>query len=234
MEDLKKHYEPKNLSDKVALSFTKFLRFLADTFFKKRYGHRAVVLETIAAVPGMVAGMLLHLRSLRKMEDDRGWIKTLLDEAENERMHLMTFIQVAKPTFIERLIILIAQFIFIITYAIIYLISQRTAHRIVGYFEEEAVISYTEYLNELESGAISDEPAPEVAINYWNLPLHSTLKDVVKVIRDDEAGHRDVNHNFANVIDNRTNSKKYNEENESVLQKKNNINKEKLSLTDKR
>jgi len=234
MEDLKKHYEPKNFSDKVALSFTKFLRFLADTFFKKRYGHRAVVLETIAAVPGMVAGMLLHLKSLRKMEDDRGWIKTLLDEAENERMHLMTFIQVAKPTFIERLIILIAQFIFIITYAIIYLISQRTAHRIVGYFEEEAVISYTEYLNELESGAISDEPAPEVAINYWNLPLHSTLKDVVKVIRDDEAGHRDVNHNFANVIDNRTNSKKYNEENESVLQKKNNINKEKLSLTDKR
>ena len=234
MEDLKKHYEPKNFSDKVALSFTKFLRFLADTFFKKRYGHRAVVLETIAAVPGMVAGMLLHLKSLRKMEDDRGWIKTLLDEAENERMHLMTFIQVAKPTFIERLIILIAQFIFIITYAIIYLISQRTAHRIVGYFEEEAVISYTEYLNELESGAISDEPAPEVAINYWNLPLHSTLKDVVKVIRDDEAGHRDVNHNFANVIDNRTNSKKYNEENESASQKKNNINKEKLSLTDKR
>ena len=203
MSDLNKHFEPKNFSDKVALSFTKFLRFLADTFFKKRYGHRAVVLETIAAVPGMVAGMLLHLKSLRKMEDDRGWIKTLLDEAENERMHLMTFIHVAKPTFIERLIILIAQFIFIITYAIIYLISQRTAHRIVGYFEEEAVISYTEYLHELESGAIPDEPAPEVAINYWNLPLHSTLKDVVRVIRDDEAGHRDVNHNFATILDQR-------------------------------
>ena len=90
MDNLSKHFEPKNLSDKVALSFTKFLRFLADTFFKKRYGHRAVVLETIAAVPGMVAGMILHLKSLRKMEDDRGWIKTLLDEAENERMHLMT------------------------------------------------------------------------------------------------------------------------------------------------
>ena len=227
MDNLSKHFEPKNFSDKVALSFTKFLRFLADTFFKKRYGHRAVVLETIAAVPGMVAGMILHLKSLRKMEDDKGWIKTLLDEAENERMHLMTFIHVAKPTFIERLIILFAQFIFIITYAIIYLISQRTAHRIVGYFEEEAVISYTEYLHELESGAIPDEPAPEVAINYWNLPLHSTLKDVVRVIRDDEAGHRDVNHNFANVIDNRVNSKKHNEENEIASKKENISNKEK-------
>ena len=227
MNNLNKHFEPKNFSDKVALSFTKFLRFLADTFFRKRYGHRAVVLETIAAVPGMVAGMLLHLKSLRKMEDDRGWIKTLLDEAENERMHLMTFIHVAKPTFIERMIILIAQFIFIVTYAIIYLISQRTAHRIVGYFEEEAVISYTEYLHELESGAIPDEPAPEVAINYWNLPLHATLKDVVRVIRDDEAGHRDVNHNFATVIDNRINSKKYNEEKESASQKDNTSDKEK-------
>ena len=219
MTDLNKHFEPKNLSDKVAFLFTKFLRFLADTFFKKRYGHRAVVLETVAAVPGMVAGMLVHLKSLRKIEDDRGWIKILLDEAENERMHLMTFIHIAKPTPIERFIIMIAQFIFIITYGIIYLISQRTAHRIVGYFEEEAVISYTEYLNELESGAIPDQPAPEIAINYWNLPLHSTLKDVVRVIRDDEAGHRDVNHSFADIINLRR-------RNEIVNNKKNNTQKE--------
>ena len=204
MDNLSKHLEPKNLSDKVALGFTKFLRFLADTFFRKRYGHRAVVLETVAAVPGMVAGMLIHFKSLRKMEDDKGWIKTLLEEAENERMHLMTFIHIAKPTWIERIIILIAQFIFIVTYGFIYLVSQRTAHRIVGYFEEEAVRSYTEYLYELETGKIKDQPAPEIAINYWNLPLHSTLKDVVRVIRDDEAGHRDVNHNFADVIDRRT------------------------------
>ena len=215
MTDLNKHFEPRNLSDKVALLFTKFLRLLADTFFKKRYGHRAVVLETIAAVPGMVAGMLVHLKSLRKIEDDRGWIKILLDEAENERMHLMTFIHIAKQTAIERFIIMIAQFIFIITYGIIYLASQRTAHRIVGYFEEEAVISYTEYLNELDSGAIPDQPAPEIAINYWNLPLHSTLKDVVRAIRDDEAGHRDVNHSFADLINLRNSKELINKKNKN-------------------
>ena len=207
MSELNKHFEPKNLSDKVALSFTKFLRFLADTFFKKRYGHRAVVLETVAAVPGMVGGMLLHLKSLRKMEDDKGWIKILLDEAANERMHLMTFIEIAKPTFLERFIIMLAQFIFIIMYTFIYVVSQKTAHRIVGYFEEEAVISYTDYLNELESGKIKDQPAPEIAINYWNLPLHATLKDVVRVIRDDEAGHRDVNHSFADILEKRNEKK---------------------------
>ncbi len=223
MDNLEKHYKVKNFSDRVALSFTKFLRLLADTFFKKRYGHRAVVLETVAAVPGMVGGMLLHLKSLRKMEDDKGWIKILLDEAANERMHLMTFIEIAKPTLLERAIIMTAQFIFILLYLIIYLISPRTAHRIVGYFEEEAVISYTDYLNELESGKIKDQPAPLIAINYWNLPLHSTLKDVVRVIRDDEAGHRDVNHKFANILDGRKNliKKKTSEEDINLKEKKN-------------
>ena len=115
-------------------------------------------------------------------------------------MHLMTCIQVSKPTSLERFIIIAAQLVFIVMYSIIYLASQRTAHRIVGYFEEEAVFSYTDYLNELESGRIKDQPAPKIAIDYWNLPLHSTLKDVVRVVRDDEAGHRDVNHSFANLL----------------------------------
>ena len=219
MENLNRHHKPQDLSDKIAFAFTKFLRLLADTFFKKKYGHRAVVLETVAAVPGMVAGMLLHLKSLRKMQDDKGWIKILLDEAANERMHLMTFIKIAKPTFIERLIIMFAQFIFILMYLFIYLISQKTAHRIVGYFEEEAVISYTEYLNEIEEGKIENIKAPEIAINYWNLPLNSRLKDVVKVIRDDEAGHRDVNHSFADILNDKKNKKVFEEEDEKEKEK---------------
>ena len=223
MDTLEHHHKVKNFSDRVAFGFTKILRFLADTFFRKRYGHRAVVLETVAAVPGMVGGMLLHLKSLRKMEDDKGWIKILLDEAANERMHLMTFIEIAKPTLIERAIIMVAQFIFIVMYLFIYIISSRTAHRIVGYFEEEAVISYTDYLNELENGKIEDQPAPQIAINYWNLPLHSTLKDVVRVIRDDEAGHRDLNHKFANILDERKkqNSDKNLEESKNLNKNKN-------------
>ena len=171
MENLNRHHKPQDLSDKIAFAFTKFLRFLADTFFKKKYGHRAVVLETVAAVPGMVAGMLLHLKSLRKMQDDKGWIKILLDEAANERMHLMTFIKIAQPTLIERFIIMIAQFIFILMYLFIYLISQKTAHRIVGYFEEEAVISYTEYLNEIEAGKIENIKAPEICSDGCSVAL---------------------------------------------------------------
>ena len=85
------HYTPVDFADRFALGSVKFLRFLANSFFQRRYGHRAVILETVAAVPGMVGGALTHLKSLRRFEDDRGWIKTLLDEAQNERAHLMTF-----------------------------------------------------------------------------------------------------------------------------------------------
>jgi ubiquinol oxidase len=200
MINLDIHHKPENLSDRIALGFTKLLRFIADTFFKKKYGHRAVVLETVAAVPGMVGGMLIHLKSLRRIKEDKGWIKTLFDEAENERMHLMTFINIAQPTLFERFLIMFAQFIFIVLYLFIYVISPRTAHRIVGYFEEEAVISYSQYLKEVEDGKIENVKAPKIAIDYWNLPLNSTLKDVIKVVRDDEAGHRDVNHGYANIL----------------------------------
>ena len=195
------HFKPVNLSDRIAFFFTKFLRFIADFFFAKRYGHRAVVLETVAAVPGMVAGMLNHLKSLRRMEQDPGWIKVLLDEAENERMHLMTFIHIAKPSSIERFIIILVQGIFFNLYFIMYLISPRTCHRIVGYFEEEAVTSYSEYLEEVEQGRLENVPAPKIAIDYWNLPAYARLADVIRVVREDEAGHRDVNHKFVKLID---------------------------------
>src|SRR4051794_34585844 len=107
--DLTVHHRPQDLSDRIAFAFVKTLRFFADTFFAKRYGHRAIVLETVAAVPGMVGASLIHLKCLRRMSPDRGWIKTLLDEAENERMHLMTFIEIARPNWLERLLVLLVQ-----------------------------------------------------------------------------------------------------------------------------
>jgi ubiquinol oxidase len=195
------HYRPRNGNDRVALAFTKCMRLFADLFFRRRYGHRAVVLETVAAVPGMVGATLQHLQALRRIRDDEGWIRTLLDEAENERMHLMTFIEVSRPTPLERLLILLAQGLFYNLFFLIYLISARTAHRIVGYFEEEAVVSYTEYLREIDSGALENCDAPRIAIDYWHLPPHATLRDVVIAVRADEAGHRDVNHEFADRLD---------------------------------
>jgi ubiquinol oxidase len=198
--DLSVHHAPKGASDRIAYGFTKALRFCADTFFAKRYGHRAIVLETVAAVPGMVGATINHLKCLRCMCDDKGRIRTLMDEAENERMHLMTFVEVAKPTLFERLVILAVQWVFYLGFFALYLVSSKTAHRIVGYFEEEAVLSYTLYLREIDEGRSPNVPAPEIAKRYWGLPDEATLRDVVLVVRADEAHHRDVNHGFANEL----------------------------------
>lgn len=53
---------------------------------EKQWLARILFLESVAGVPGMVAAVLRHLRSLRLMQRDKGWITTLLQEAENERV----------------------------------------------------------------------------------------------------------------------------------------------------
>ena len=197
---LLRHRKPRNVGDRLAYGFTRALRYFADALFAKRYGHRAIVLETVAAVPGMVGATLTHLRCLRRAEPDGGWIRTLMDEAENERMHLMTFMQIAKPTFAERLLVIIAQGVFYNAFFLLYLAAPGVAHRVVGYFEEEAVVSYTQYLEMIDAGVQANVPAPAIAIDYWKLHADARLRDVVLAVREDEAGHRDVNHGFADVL----------------------------------
>lgn len=186
------------ISDWFAMSMTKFFRFVADTFFAKRYGHRAVVLETVAGVPGMVAGMWIHLRSLRRMETGYGpKIRELLAEAENERMHLMFFVEITQPNLLERWLVLFAQAIFWMFYFILYIFFPRTAHRMIHYFEEEAVKSYTEYLKMVESGEVENIPAPQLAIDYYGMKKSAKLSDLIKKVRADEAHHSKINYKYS-------------------------------------
>ena len=190
-----------NISDMFASSMTKFFRFIADTFFAKRYGHRAVVLETIAGVPGMIAGVWMHFKSLRKMKSGYGpQIREMLSEAENERMHLMFFIEIAKPNFFERSIVLMSQILFGLFYFFIYVFFTRTAHRMIGYFEDEAVKSYTEYLEIVESGKVENIPAPALAIQYYKIGSDSKLSDLIRCVRADEEHHSETNHSYADNL----------------------------------
>ena len=191
-------YLDMRIRNAIAMGMTKFFRFFADTFFAKRYGHRAVVLETVAGVPGMVAGMWLHFKSLRKMKT--GWgpdIREMLAEAENERMHLMFFIEIAKPNVFERFLVLVAQVAFMVFYFFIYVLSYRLAHRMIAYFEEEAVRSYTDYLALVESGQVENVPAPQLAIDYYGMSENARLSDLIVKVRADEIHHSKVNHRYA-------------------------------------
>ena len=196
-----------NISDTFALSMTTFFKFTADTFFAKRYGHRAVVLETVAGVPGMVAGVWMHFKSLRAMKAGYGeQIREMLAEAENERMHLMFFIEIAKPNAFERLLVIAAQGIFMTFYLFMYIFFPKTSHRMIGYFEDEAVKSYTEYLELVESGKVMNIRAPRIAIDYYSLSNEARLSDLIISVRADEMHHADVNHSYADGLCNDSNN----------------------------
>jgi len=191
------HTDTQTFGDKLALALVRMIKPFNHLVFREKYSHHAVVLETVAAVPGMVAGMLRHFRSLRTMRRDYGRIPQLLEEAENERMHLLTWMEVARPSLFERLLVIIAQCIYTPFYGSVYIVSPAIAHKFVGYLEEEACRQYSSFLAAIDKGTIPNSPAPLIAKNYWNLSPEATLRDVVLVVRADEAMHRDVNHSFS-------------------------------------
>jgi hypothetical protein len=153
----------------------------------------------------MVAGMLRHLHSLRRLKRDNGWIETLLEESYNERMHLLTFMKMCEPGPLMKFLVLGAQGVFFNAMFVVYLVSPRICHRFVGYLEEEAVHTYTRCIRELDAGCLpkwTDERfrIPDMAVNYWKMPEGKrTMRDLVLYIRADEATHRGVNHTLSNL-----------------------------------
>eukprot|EP00823_Brevimastigomonas_motovehiculus_P004032 TRINITY_DN2583_c0_g1_i1.p1 TRINITY_DN2583_c0_g1~~TRINITY_DN2583_c0_g1_i1.p1 ORF type:complete len:288 (-),score=54.96 TRINITY_DN2583_c0_g1_i1:475-1338(-) len=173
----------------------------------KRFLTRMIFLETVAAIPGTVAASARMLQSCRKMKRDYGFFHTLVEEAENERMHLMTALKLREPGKMFRVAVTLTQFGFLGFYKLTYAISPIFCHRLVGYLEEEAVRTYTKCIDHIEKGHFwKDTPAPYVAIRYWQLKPNATMHDVILHIRADEVHHREVNHDFANVLpDNKPN-----------------------------
>merc|ERR1719231_877477 len=72
-------------------------------------GYRLIILESVAGVPGMLGGMFRHFRSPRQLERDHGFIFTLLEEAENEHMHLIVCMGFFEAGPVTRFIVQAAQ-----------------------------------------------------------------------------------------------------------------------------
>ena len=125
-------------------------------------------------------------------------INVLQEEAENERMHLLIFMQVCQPSAFERGLVVLAQGLYLSFYSVLYLTHSRAAHRLTGYLEEEAHRAYTDYLASIDGGKIKNRAAPEIARTYYNLGADATMRDVILHVRADEAMHRDTNHHFGN------------------------------------
>ncbi|KAK9866205.1 hypothetical protein WJX84_007474 [Apatococcus fuscideae] len=211
LESVRPHHKPPERAlEYVALYAVRTVRFCFDKLTgynydkmtEKQWLRRILFLEAIAGVPGMVGGMMRHMRSLRSMKRDNGWIHTLLEEAENERMHLLTFLELSQPSIWMRMSVLLAQGVFFNMYLLAYIISPRLCHSAVGYLEEEAVRTYTHAIKDIDEGRNpewADKVAPEIAISYWQLGEGAKMRHLLMAVRADEASHNHVNHVFAGM-----------------------------------
>jgi len=213
VEDVKAtHDEPKDMVERLALYTVRFMRksfdFLSgytigkklDTLDERSVLKRCIYLETVAGVPGFAAAMVRHCTALGFMQPHRQGINELLQEAENESYHLLTFIKLRNPGPFFRCAVLVTQVGFSASFFCSYLVSPKFSHKLVGYLEEEAVTTYTHILELIDNGKLpmlKGMPAPKIAIDYWKLAEDAKMKEVFQHIRKDEAKHRDVNHDFS-------------------------------------
>lgn len=211
-------HTPKTLSDHVSHNFmyTLYHAFNFITGYKevnpstKSIQWRLIVLESFAGVPGFLAAGFRHFRSLRRLERDHGWIATLLEEAENERMHLLVCLKMFNATWVTRVLVIIAQVTLTPVLMVGYIFNPKGVHRFVGYLEETACHTYVSVIKHVETPGThlnrdwNDLPAPEIARGYWKLPADAKWKEVLMCIMADESHHRDVNHTFADMQANDT------------------------------
>lgn len=168
-------------------------------------GYRLIILESVAGVPGMLGGMFRHFKSLRSLERDHGFIFTLLEEAENERMHLIVCMSFFEAGPVTRFIVQAGQVGLTPFLAGLYVVRPQLLHRFVGYLEETAVHTYTNIVQMTQTPgtklhtAWKDTPAPQAAIDYWQLPQDAMWVDCLKRMLADESHHRDVNHAMASM-----------------------------------
>ena len=160
----------------------------------------------------MVAAIIRHFRSLRNMTRDGGMLNMFIEEANNERMQLLTFIRMKDPGKLFRAAVIGAQFGFGTFFTVAYILNPTWCHRFIGYIEEEAVHAYTKILKAMaEAEPGSDlyewkmEEAPKIAKGYWHLGEHGNVWDVMRAVRADEAEHRDVNHAVSGVAEDTVN-----------------------------
>ena len=141
----------------------------------------------------------------RLLKRDHGWIATLLEEAENERMHLVVCLTMFNASFLTRTLVVSGQVIMVPSLFMLYLVNPSSMHRFVGYLEETACHTYMNVINKIEQPGTHlhdgwrDLKAPDIAKAYWKLSEDASWKDTLGCIMADECHHRDVNHTFADM-----------------------------------
>jgi len=212
MHSLYKH-KPQTVSDSIMraimyglyVSFNRITGFNPENPTGRSCEWRLIVLESFAGVPGFMAAGFRHFRALRHLRRDFGWINTLLEEAENERMHLLICMKMFKAGILTRFLVISAQLCMTPFLALLYIVYPKAMHRFVGYLEETACFTYRGIIKSIRTPGThlhrewGHLKAPAIARGYYNLPDDAPWVDALEQIFADESHHRDVNHTFATM-----------------------------------
>lgn len=93
---------------------------------------------------------------------------------------------IKQPSIFFRAMILGAQGVFFNLFFLAYMVSPKSAHRFVGYLEEEACLTYTLCLEEMDKGRLpewKEMPAPAIAM------VSPRVAHILRFLKRSEAHH---------------------------------------------
>ena len=144
---------------------------------------RLIVLESFAGVPGFLAAGFRHFYSLRTLQRDHGAIFTFLEEAENERMHLLVCLQMFEANSVTKALVVAAQVSMTPFLALVYAVKPAALHRFVGYLEETAVETYANIIEHVRAQLKSQfqESLPPLVLIFFFISLSPPLSVTVSL-----------------------------------------------------
>lgn len=201
------HHKPQGIRDWVAFAWIKMMIFGADIISRrpkmneKLFLRRLLYLETMGAAVGLAAPTAQHMRHVIQFKggEEGQIINHLVEESDNERVHLYAILELKRPSLPTRIAVLMFQTAFFLMFTTIHFISPRVGFRYIGYLEEEAFDTYTKIIKGIDEGTLPEwknYPAPSELKMYYMLPDDAVLRDAYVCVRADEVMHREVNHHL--------------------------------------
>lgn len=181
-------FVPRTMGDRVARMEVLGMRYMFDvlTGYRRPFPgqekaltennwlNKTIMLETLAMTPLFAASIVRYWRSLGGLRQDKGWVHALLDDSENERMHLTNWMMVKRPNLMMRAFVLAQQAFYVPMFMFGYTFTPKMAYRAIGYIEEVGLTHYRLLLREIEREGSPVHswnfiPAPQVSREYWNM-----------------------------------------------------------------
>lgn len=179
-----------------------FLARVIGAAFTRGYGERleakALVLETLAAIPAIVIGAIRALRAQRRRTDD-ALVRDCATEADNEHAHMLAFAAITELTWVDRLVVVMGQPVLAAAFALLHTVSERAAHRLCGHFEEEAMRTYAHHRAAVAAGR-PDPVLGAFACERWSLPMGSRLSALLPILEQEESEHGRRHHEVADAL----------------------------------